>query len=124
MSANRGDGQRARKTLQSLGALAKSMLPARLTASGELLTGFYAGTKSGGQLSPEHSRWLMGYPPAWANSAPGYADWQKWQALILQASNEPKPIESELCADTETRSTRTKPPSSSARHAKQSKADK
>jgi hypothetical protein len=33
--------------------------PARLTVSGQLLTGSDAGTKSGGQLSPAHSLWLM-----------------------------------------------------------------
>jgi hypothetical protein len=58
--------------------------PARYTASGELLTGCSAGMESGGQLSPAHSRWLMGYPAAWDD-----------------------------CAPTETRSSRRKPPSSS-----------
>ena len=42
--------------------------PARLTASGQLLTGSSAGMVSGGQLSPEHSRWLMGYPVVWGSS--------------------------------------------------------
>ncbi len=43
--------------------------PARLTAFGPLLIGLDAETTNGGQLNPEHSRWLMGIPSEWDSCA-------------------------------------------------------
>lgn len=33
-------------------------------------------------LAPEFSLWLMGFPEAWANQAPGAKDWQESQAAL------------------------------------------
>jgi hypothetical protein len=76
--------------------------PVRLTVSGDWLTGYSATilmVQGSVQLNPEHSRWLMGYPEEWARSAPGYADWLKWQDLMQQASSEPSDTASEQSGD-------------------------
>jgi hypothetical protein len=61
----RPSGSKVQVTINHAAAM---VTPMRLTAFGDLLTGSGAGMESGGQLSPEHSRWLMGYPAGWHSS--------------------------------------------------------
>lgn len=46
-------------------AITHPALQAQLAMRGENATGSHAPTGSAGQLNPEHSRWLMGFPRAW-----------------------------------------------------------
>ena len=98
----RPDGSKVQQRLQDFAAICG---PARLTASGDLLIGSTAAMASGGQLSPEHSRWLQGCPEAWATCHPNYSDWRQWQDFLRLHSSAQKPTESVDCVPTETPST-------------------
>lgn len=67
---SRGGDRKHEMGMDQLARSIPEMGPARITADGRLLTGSSAGTTSGGQLNPAHSRWLMGFPPAWDACAP------------------------------------------------------
>ncbi|WP_192034322.1 hypothetical protein [Pantoea agglomerans] len=67
LNTYRQNGTKIQKRLQDVAAIAG---PARLTVSGEMLTGSIAGMESGGRLNPALSLWLMGLPAEWEDFAP------------------------------------------------------
>ena len=72
-TGRRADGTKATVSLNQVArstAWTEAEGPARLTSTGEMLIGSAAGMAAGGQLKPEFSAWLMGYPHAWDRCAP------------------------------------------------------
>lgn len=55
---------------QRRGQLSEDVLTIPSEASGPTPTGSTARTASGGQLNPAHSRWLIGLPSEWDQTAP------------------------------------------------------
>lgn len=47
-----------------------------------------ATTENVGVLNPNHGRWLMGYPSAWAKASPNYADYSAAQEAIASRRSE------------------------------------
>ena len=43
-----------------------------------------AAMENHGALSPAHSRWLMGFPGAWDQRAPGANEWNSWQQRLTK----------------------------------------
>ena len=67
--SERGGGTKGEQLNNQVTHQLANPCPARWTSDGTLLTGSFAQMANGGQLNPEHSRWLMGYPAGWGSCA-------------------------------------------------------
>lgn len=64
-----GSTDSSRRTI-ALSAPPEGPGPLRITAAGEERRGAAAALYGSGPLNPEHSRWLMGFPPGWSRHCP------------------------------------------------------
>lgn len=62
---DRGGGSKGEQLNNQVRHCLEIGAPMRITRLGEILTGSSAGMDVSGQLNPEFTRWLMGYPTEW-----------------------------------------------------------
>lgn len=75
-----------------------ALLGRQVWGSGPISSSSPAPMVSNGALSPAHSRWLMGYPPAWDRCSPHFEAWETVQSKLHEITA------SSASRDTETQS--------------------
>lgn len=64
-----GAGKHSPSLARLAEAVSQRPSPVTIKPNGKIATAFYAPIKNSGQLDPDHSRWLMGFPPEWDDCA-------------------------------------------------------